>query len=150
MKLAFLFALALSSAEAIKPLNGLKPTSVLRGGGAPQKTTDELILTASAATAALSGALIFLDKGDIVNKWIFFGLNECPTGNVETAMMLGWAAGKVNALQSGAASIKNFCKLNLVPMVAWLVKNLQDDSLDMSANIFPGVFIAAYSYVAFN
>jgi len=93
---------------------------------------------------------MFLDKADTVSKYIFFGLNTCPAGTLPTTMMMGWAVGKWNAINSGAASIKNFCKLNLVPMVAWVLKNLADDTADVKQNIFPGIFIAAYSYVAFN
>ena len=106
-------------------------------------------MTASAATATAAGALIFFDKADVVNKWIFFGLNECPSGTLPATMMIGWAAGKWNAIQSGAASIKNFCKLNLVPMAAWVLRNLMRQE-PLSQNVFPGIFIAAYSYVAFN
>ena len=54
--------------------------------------------------------------------------------------------GKINAVQSGAKSIKNFAKLNLIPMAAWVITNLQGDA-PMSENIFPAVFIAAYSYI---
>ena len=43
-------------------------------------------------------------------------------------------------------SIKNFAKLNLVPMACWIATNFQNDA-PMTENIFPGLFAAAYAYI---
>ena len=43
-------------------------------------------------------------------------------------------------------SIKNFAKLNLIPMACWIATNFQNDA-PMTENIFPGLFAAAYAYI---
>ena len=116
----------------------------VRGGG--DDSTNEIIMKVSAAAATASGALTILDKSDLVEKYIFFGLNPATSGAAYGVALLGWGVGKINAVQSGAKSIKNFAKLNLIPMAAWIITNLQGDA-PMSENIFPAVFVAAYSYI---
>ena len=43
-------------------------------------------------------------------------------------------------------SIKNFAKLNLIPMACWIATNFQNDA-PMTENIFPAAFAAAYAYI---
>ena len=135
-------ALLVTSAAALK---APKQTALaVRGGG--DDSTNEIIMKVSALAASSAGVLTVLDKSDLVEKYIFFGLNPATSGAAYGVAMLGWAVGKINAVQSGAKSIKNFAKLNLIPMAAWIITNLQGDA-PMSENIFPAVFIAAYSYI---
>ena len=116
----------------------------VRGGG--DDSTNEIIMKVSAAAATASGALTILDKSDLVEKYIFFGLNPATSGAAYGVAMLGWAVGKINAVQSGAKSIKNCAKLNLRPMACWIATNFQNDA-PMTENIFPGLFAAAYAYI---
>ena len=135
-------ALLVTSAAALK---APKQTALaVRGGG--DDNTNEIIMKVSALAASSAGVLTVLDKSDLVEKYIFFGLNPATSGAAYGVAMLGWAVGKINAVQSGAKSIKNFAKLNLIPMAAWIITNLQGDA-PMSENIFPAVFVAAYSYI---
>ncbi len=135
-------ALLVTSAAALK---APKQTALaVRGGG--DDNTNEIIMKVSALAATSAGVLTVLDKSDLVEKYIFFGLNPATSGAAYGVAMLGWAVGKINAVQSGAKSIKNFAKLNLIPMAAWIITNLQGDA-PMSENIFPAVFVAAYSYI---
>ena len=87
-----------------------------------------------------------IDKSDLVEKYIFFGLNPATSGAAYGVALLGWGVGKINAVQSGAKSIKNFAKLNLIPMACWIATNFQNDA-PMTENIFPGLFAAAYAYI---
>jgi hypothetical protein len=116
----------------------------VRGGG--DDSTNEIIMKVSAAAATASGALTILDKSDLVEKYIFFGLNPATSGAAYGVALLGWGVGKINAVQSGAESIKNFAKLNLIPMACWIATNFQNDA-PMTENIFPGLFAAAYAYI---
>ena len=72
----------------------------VRGGG--DDSTNEIIMKASAAAATASGALTILDKSDLVEKYIFFGLNPATSGAAYGVALLGWGVGKINAVQSGA------------------------------------------------
>ena len=116
----------------------------VRGGG--DDSTNEIIMKVSAAAATASGALTILDKSDLVEKYIFFGLNPATSGAAYGVALLGWGVGKINAVQSGAKSIKNFAKLNLIPMACWIATNFQNDA-PMTENIFPAAFAAAYAYI---
>ena len=75
----------------------------VRGGG--DDSTNEIIMKVSAAAATASGALTILDKSDLVEKYIFFGLNPATSGAAYGVALLGWGVGKINAVQSGAKSI---------------------------------------------
>ena len=75
----------------------------VRGGG--DDNTNEIIMKVSAAAATASGALTILDKSDLVEKYIFFGLNPATSGAAYGVALLGWGVGKINAVQSGAKSI---------------------------------------------
>ena len=171
-------ALLVTSAAALK---APKQTALaVRGGG--DDSTNEIIMKVSAAAATASGALTILDKSDLVEKYIFFGLNPATSGAAYGVALLGWGVGKINAVQSGAKSatawksenycgdlradagcgddvapagarnliphrsIKNFAKLNLIPMACWIATNFQNDA-PMTENIFPGLFAAAYAYI---
>ena len=74
----------------------------VRGGG--DDSTNEIIMKVSAAAATASGALTILDKSDLVEKYIFFGLNPATSGAAYGVALLGWGVGKINAVQSGAKS----------------------------------------------
>ena len=131
-------ALLVTSAAALK---APKQTALaVRGGG--DDNTNEIIMKVSALAASSAGVLTVLDKSDLVEKYIFFGLNPATSGAAYGVAMLGWAVGKINAVQSGAKSIKNFAKLNLIPMACWIATNFQNDA-PMTENIFPGLFAAA-------
>ena len=75
----------------------------VRGGG--DDSTNEIIMKVSAAAATASGALTILDKSDLVEKYIFFGLNPATSGAAYGVALLGWGVGKINAVQSGAKSV---------------------------------------------
>ena len=75
----------------------------VRGGG--DDSTNEIIMKVSAAAATASGALTILDKSDLVEKYIFFGLNPATSGAAYGVALLGWGVGKINAVQSGAKSL---------------------------------------------
>ena len=84
----------------------------VRGGG--DDNTNEIIMKVSAAAATASGALTILDKSDLVEKYIFFGLNPATSGAAYGVALLGWGVGKINAVQSGAKSVtawksENYC-----------------------------------------
>ena len=84
----------------------------VRGGG--DDSTNEIIMKVSAAAATASGALTILDKSDLVEKYIFFGLNPATSGAAYGVALLGWGVGKINAVQSGAKSVaawksENYC-----------------------------------------
>merc|ERR1739848_63398 len=116
-------ALLVTSAAALK---APKQTALaVRGGG--DDNTNEIIMKVSAAAATASGALTILDKSDLVEKYIFFGLNPATSGAAYGVALLGWGVGKINAVQSGAKSI-NFAKLNLIPMACWIATNFQNDA----------------------
>lgn len=138
----FTLALLFASAAALKAPK--QAALAVRGGG--DAATNEIIMKVSAATATLGGALTVLDKADLVEKYIFFGLNPATSGAAYGVAMLGWGVGKINAVQSGTDSIKRFAKLNLIPMACWVGTNLQNDA-PMTENIFPAIFIALYSYI---
>ena len=141
MRATTLALLAVSAAALKAP----KQTALaVRGGG--DDGTNEIIMKVSAAAATASGALTILDKSDLVEKYIFFGLNPATSGAAYGVALLGWGVGKINAVQSGAKSIKNFAKLNLIPMACWIATNFQNDA-PMTENIFPGLFAAAYAYI---
>ena len=94
-------ALLVTSAAALK---APKQTALaVRGGG--DDSTNEIIMKVSAAAATASGALTILDKSDLVEKYIFFGLNPATSGAAYGVALLGWGVGKINAVQSGAKSI---------------------------------------------
>ena len=94
-------ALLVTSAAALK---APKQTALaVRGGG--DDSTNEIIMKVSAAAATASGALTILDKSDLVEKYIFFGLNPATSGAAYGVALLGWGVGKINAVQSGAKSV---------------------------------------------
>ena len=94
-------ALLVTSAAALK---APKQTALaVRGGG--DDNTNEIIMKVSAAAATASGALTILDKSDLVEKYIFFGLNPATSGAAYGVALLGWGVGKINAVQSGAKSV---------------------------------------------
>ena len=105
-------ALLVTSAAALK---APKQTALaVRGGG--DDSTNEIIMKVSAAAATASGALTILDKSDLVEKYIFFGLNPATSGAAYGVALLGWGVGKINAVQSGAKSVtawksssENYC-----------------------------------------
>ena len=103
-------ALLVTSAVALK---APKQTALaVRGGG--DDSTNEIIMKVSAAAATASGALTILDKSDLVEKYIFFGLNPATSGAAYGVALLGWGVGKINAVQSGAKSVaawksENYC-----------------------------------------
>ena len=103
-------ALLVTSAAALK---APKQTALaVRGGG--DDSTNEIIMKVSAAAATASGALTILDKSDLVEKYIFFGLNPATSGAAYGVALLGWGVGKINAVQSGAKSAtawksENYC-----------------------------------------
>ena len=105
-------ALLVTSAAALK---APKQTALaVRGGG--DDSTNEIIMKVSAAAATASGALTILDKSDLVEKYIFFGLNPATSGAAYGVALLGWGVGKINAVQSGAKSV-----------TAWKSENYRGD-----------------------
>ena len=84
-------------------LKAPKQTALAVRGG--DDSTNEIIMKVSAAAATASGALTILDKSDLVEKYIFFGLNPATSGAAYGVALLGWGVGKINAVQSGAKSI---------------------------------------------
>merc|ERR1712129_112825 len=98
--------------------------------------------------AAVSGGLVAMGQEELVSKYIFMGLNEATGGTMISTAMCGWAVGKFHAISQGADSIKGFCKLNLIPMAVWIGKNVSSGA-DVKESLFPAIFVAMYSYVAF-
>jgi len=114
----------------------------LRGGG-----KNEIILGVSTATAIANGALVAVGKSDTANA-LGFGLFEVIDDPRYGIAMLGWGMGKLAALMAGGDAIPAFLKLNLIPMVLWLVTNAINGA-PMKEYAMPIIFGALYSWVVF-
>ena len=101
------------------------------------------------------------------------GLNKFPHDKYIAMCMIGWAVGKLAAVNQGADAVKvrrvplrcdvwashasrlcvfrvwqSFARLNCIPLVLWLVTNFRGGAA-LTTSILPAALLGGYFYAAF-
>ena len=133
----------LASASAIqvepKPLKLMK----LRGGA----SVPEMVMTASTAAAGVSGVGIIAGKTDLVNQIVWLGMTKWSDDPLLGVAILGWAIGKMVAINSGETAMKLHCQMGTVVMGLAALLLSKDQGLRGAA--LPLIFTAAYAYIGY-
>merc|ERR1712072_850898 len=103
-------------------------------------------MSISAAAATATGLGIIAGQESLV-KLLWLNMVDFQMDKLYGVAVLGWAVGKINAVQSGEDSAKSMAKLNMVPMALFVHTIFTQQGL--SASLLPAVFLAAYGYVGF-